>query len=327
MTTHVSRTVVALLLGCMIALVLPGSARPAGPYRIGVVDYGGVLWDDMLNGLRTGLKEQGLQEGAQYVLVRRVVPRLDTVEEAARLLERDRVDVIYSLATSVTLAVKRATTTVPVVFAVGTDPVASGLVKSLAKPEGRFTGVSYLSTVLISKRLELLRLILPRLKSVVTFYDPKNPIALQAIREARETGRRFGVTFIERQVNSAPELKAALSGLKPGEADAFFYINDAIVASQSTLIVAEARAKKLPTMFHERSVVVGGGLAAYGPNYIEVGRVAARHVARVLNGTRPADLPVENVRSLEFLINLRTAQELGITIPTDAIQRADGVIR
>src|ERR1043166_3904962 len=327
MATPARRMVLALLVGCMIAYVLPGSARSAGPYRVAVLYYGVLLFDDMVNGLRTGLKEQGLEEGAQYVIVRRVVPRLDAVEEAARLLERARVDVIYSLATSVTLAVKPATTTVPVVFAVGTDPVASGLVKSLAKPEGRFTGVSYLSTVLISKRLELLRLILPRLRSVVTFYDPKNPIALQAIQEAREAGRQLGVTFIERHVNSAQALKAALNAQKPREADAFFYISDAVVASQSALIVAEARAKKLPTMFHAHNVVIGGGLAAYGPNYIEVGRVAARQVARVLNGTRPADIPVENVRTLEFLLNLRTAQELGITIPHAAVQRADRVIR
>jgi putative ABC transport system substrate-binding protein len=206
------------------------------------------------------------------------------------------------------------------------DPIAAGLVESLAKPGGRLTGVHGLSAELTAKRLEVLRELIPRLERVLTFYDPGNQVASKAARLGREAARRFGVKFVERHVRSAEELRAALEALQPREVDAYFYVSDAMVTSHAPSIIEAARLKRLPTIFHEYSMVTKGALASYGPSFHEIGRLSAKHVQRVLAGTRPKDLPVENYDKIELAINLRTARDIGLTIPASVRIRADKVI-
>jgi putative ABC transport system substrate-binding protein len=223
--------------------------------------------------------------------------------------------------------VRRATTDIPIVFLAGLDPIVSGLVDSFARPGGRLTGVHFLVTDLTAKRLEILKEILPKLRRVVTFYDPNNRMSNEAARLGRKEAKRLGLNFVERHVTSVEELRQALQALKGGEADAYFYTTSLIVTSQAQLIIDTARAKKLATMSQEQSLVVKGALASYGVSYHEAGRLSARYVQRILAGTSPKDLAVESVSRLELVLNLRTAREIGLTIPPAVLSRADKVIK
>jgi putative ABC transport system substrate-binding protein len=303
------------------------NAQPAKIYRVGIVLPGGPF-NQVVEGLRDGLKELGFVEGTQYLLhIRDEKGDLKATEEAARNLEREKVNLIFAVTTSVSVAVQRATGTVPIVFYSGADPVDSGLVKSFAHPGGRITGVNSLVVDLVPKRLEILKEISPRLRRVMTFYDPTNHVARESATATKAAAHQLGIEFVEQEVRSVEELRAALRTLKTEEGDALFLVGDAMVISQAQLIVDTAKAKKLPTMFTNRSDVSGGGLASYGPSYYAVGRLAATYVHRVLLGASPADLPVERFDRFELVLNGRTAREIGLTIPASVLGRADEVIR
>ena len=316
----------------LAALLLVGglpvqAQQQKAPPRVGVLLQGGP-WYAAVDGLRQGLKELGLEEGKQFTLdIRDGKGDLKAVEEAARNLERDKVKLIYAVATSVVTTAKQATTDTPIVFVAGTDPVAMGLVEGFVKPGGRLTGVHLLVTDLTAKRLEVLKEILPKLRGVLTFYSPANQVAKQGASLGREEAKRLGLKFIERHVKSVEELRQALQALKPGEADAFFYTPDAMVLSQAELIIDTARAKRFATMFQEQSLVAKGALASYGQSYYEIGRLSAKYVQKVLSGTPPRDLRIETFDDVELIINLKTARELGLTIPPNVLARAKRVIK
>jgi putative ABC transport system substrate-binding protein len=175
--------------------------------------------------------------------------------------------------------------------------------------------------------LEILKEMLPKVGRVLTIYDPKNQVAADGAALAREEAKRLGLKLIERHVNSVDQLRKALQEIKPKEADAFFYLADALVVGQSQLIIDTAKAKKLPTMLQDQSLVAKGGLASYGQNYFEIGRVSAKYVQRVLSGTSPKELKIETVDSVELVINLQTAKQLGVTIPPQVLARAQKVIK
>ena len=321
-----NKTVASFLAALVLSSVHLAQAQPARIFRIGVVHEGGPFYI-VVDGLKEGLKELGLDAGKHYVLeVRDLKGDRQAAEEAARSLEREKVNLIYAVSTSVTTMVKRATAEVPIVFAVGADPVVAGLVESFAKPGGRLTGIHYLSGDLTPKRLEILKEILPDLRRVVTFYDPRNNVASAAAKSAREAARQLRVEIVERHVASVEELRQGVKALKAHEADAYFYTNDAMVTSQVPFIIDTARSKKMPTMFHEPSLVTQGALISYGVSYREIGRLSAKYVQRVLAGSSPQNLPVESLSRLELAVNLRTARELGLTIPQSVLFRADKVI-
>jgi len=248
------------------------------------------------------------------------------VEPAARSFEGEKVDVIYAVATSVTLGAKRATHSVPIVFYAGTDPVVFGLVAAFRTPGGRLTGIHGQFTDVTGKRLQLLKEMLPRLRRVVTFYNPDNRAAQESIKIGREAARQLEVELIERRVASVEELRAGLLALRPEEADAFFYVADAMMSSQAKLIIKTTMAKKLPVMFADKDSAVEGALASYGVSYYPIGRLSAKYVHRVLLGANPGDLPVEQIDTLHFVINLKTARALGLTIPQSVLARADEII-
>jgi putative ABC transport system substrate-binding protein len=234
-------TVTGILILALLALPHTVEAQQARVYRVGVVLLGGPH-SATIDGLRDGLRELGLEEGKQFVLhVRDAKGDLKSVEATARSLEGEKVDLIVAMATSVTLAVKRATKSVPIVFYAGTDPVSTGLVESFRKPGGRLTGIHGQTAGLTAKRLELLKEMVPRLRRVVTFHSPDNPVAKQAVKIARDAARQLKLELVE--------LRAGLRALRPGEADALLHVADAMVASQTELIIEITRAKRLPTMF------------------------------------------------------------------------------
>jgi len=322
-----SKKVIFLMAAAMVVSISQVHAQQAKVYRIGALFPGGPL-SETIDGLRGGLGELGLEEGKQFTFaILDTKGDAKTAEEAARKFEREKFDVIYALTLPVATSAKAATTNIPLVFCVGTDPVAMGLVASFVKPGGRLTGVQYLVTDLTAKRLEILKEILPKLSRVVTFYNPGDRVAPEAAKLAREEAGRLGLKFIERHVSSVEELRKVLQALKPGEADAYFYVPDVMVIGQVQLIIDTAKAKKLATMFHERSLVTNGALASYGQNYYEIGRVSAKYVQRVLSGVQPRDLKVETIDDVELAINLQTAKALGLTIPPNVLARARKVIK
>jgi len=248
-------------------------------------------------------------------------------EEAARNFEQEKIDLIYTTSTNSTITARRATTEIPIVFCAGTDPVVVGLVDSFARPGGRLTGVYHPSTDLTAKRMEILKEMVPKLRRVVIFYDPRLRTGIESSKVARDGAQQMGLQLIERHFATVEELQSSLHALKAGEIDAFLAVSDPTVSNQAQLIIDTARAKRLPTMFDFLSHVTKGGLASYAVSFHEMGRLSAKYVQRILSGVKPKDLPVEGVDKIELVINLKTAKQIGLTIPPNVLARADKVIR
>jgi putative ABC transport system substrate-binding protein len=311
----------------LLARCLSVEAQQPKAYRVGVL-LPGSAWYETIDGLRVGLRELGLEEGKQFTLaIRDWKGDAKAAEEAARNLEQEKVDLIYATSTGGTIAAKRATADTPIVFAAGTDPVVLGLVEAFAKPGGRLTGVHYRVTDLTSKRLEILKEIVPNLRRVVTFYNPRTPVAIESSKIARETARQMRLQFVERHVASDEEFQAGMRALKTGEVDAYFAVSDPMAANLAQMIIDAARVRKLATMFDFQSFVVKGGLASYAASFHEVGRLSAKYVRRILAGVKPQDLPVEGIDKVELVINLKTAKQIGLAIPPNVLVRADKVIK
>jgi putative ABC transport system substrate-binding protein len=322
-----NRLITVLSLCATLHCLSAEAAQQNKAYRVGVIHSGGP-YQAVVDGLRLGLKQSGYQEGKHILLeIRDTKTDPKLVEEAAKVFEGDRVNLIYAVTTSITAVVKDATNRVPIVFSVGTDPVKSNLVQSFGKPGGRLTGVQYSTTDLTGKRLEILKEVLPKLSVVIAFYNPNNRSSVEAAALAREAAKQFGIQLLERHAASVEDLRQGLAAIKAGEANAYFYITDAMVNSQARLVVDAALSKKLPAMFSEQGPVVMGGLASYGQNFHEVGRLSAKYVQKVLTGAQPGDLRVETVDKYELVINLKTAKQIGLTISPSVLGRADKVIR
>ena len=317
------KTFLSLVVAVAFAAVPLVGAQPKKPFRVGVVHEGGD-YNTIVDGLKIGLRESGLEPGKDVLLdIRATEGNRAAAAESARSLEHANVDLLYTLGTSVTIAAKAATTKVPIVFVAGGDPVAMGLVTSLARPGGRITGVHYLSVDLTAKRLEILKEALPGLRKIVTFYDPSNPVA--GVKITREAARRLNIDVVERPVASVAELRESFKALGPKDADAYFYTPDAMVVSQTQFIIDTARAKKLATMVSQPDLVAKGALIGYGVNFRDIGQLSAKYVQRVLTGTSPGNLPIESFSRLGLGISLKTARELAITIPQSVQFRADKV--
>jgi putative ABC transport system substrate-binding protein len=315
-----------LLAAGALGIPLSVEGQSSNPPRIGavIVSRG---FAQFVVGLRAGLKELGLAEGKDFVLdVFYANADTKAMEEAARRFEREQVRLIYAASSTAAVAVKRATSKVPIVFCAGTDPVALGLIDNFAKPGGNATGVHHLTGDLTAKRLELLRDLLPKLRRVVTFYNPDNPAARRSAQSARQAATSLGIRLVEHHSRSEAELRQGLAALKPGDADAFFMISDTIATTQSRLLIDATKAARMPLMAQDQAVVERGALLSYGADYREVGRYSAKYVQRVLAGAKPADLPVENVTHLVFVLNRRTARELGVAVPPAMLVRFDRVI-
>jgi ABC-type uncharacterized transport system substrate-binding protein len=309
-----------------LALNFPAEAQEPKVYRVGVVTAGGA-WYEVIDGLRVGLKQLGLEEKHFTLAIRDTKGNAKAAEEAAKNFEQEKVNLIYTTQTSVTVLAKRATADIPIVFCAGADPVVLGLVESFAKPGGRLTGVFYRDTDLTAKRLEILKEIVPKFRRAVIFYDPRGPVASESAKLARETAAQEGIQFVERHVASVEELQASVRALRAGEVDAVFEVSDALVVVQDQLIIDMARAKKLATMFINHSSVVKGGLASYSVSRHEIDRLSAKYVQRILTGVQPKDLPVQGVDKIELIVNLKTAKQIGLTIPQKVLARADKVIK
>jgi putative ABC transport system substrate-binding protein len=317
------------LLAAVLLLVTAstGAAQPAKVFKIGAL-VPGDAWYEIIDGLKSGLKQLGLEEGRQFILsVQDWQGEAKLGQAAAKKFEQDNVDLIYTSSTGSTIAAKRATENIPVVFCAGTDPVALGLVDSFAAPGGRLTGVYYRDTDLTAKRLEILKELVPKLRRVVTLYNPRTTVAIESSKLAREAAVQMGLRLIEHHYATVKELQAGIHALKAGDAEAFFAVADPEVDNQSRLIIDIANGWRLPTSFARQSFVLSGGFSSYSVSFQEVGRLSAKYVQRILSGVKPKDLPVEGVDKIELFINLKTAKQIGLTVPPNVLARADRVIR
>jgi putative tryptophan/tyrosine transport system substrate-binding protein len=235
------------------------------------------------------------------------------------------VDVIVAPGVQAVRAAKQSTTTIPIIFPTAGDAVASGLVASLARPGGNITGLTILSTELSGKRLELLKEAFPRLSRVAVLLDPRQPPL--SFEETQTTGRslRLKLQFLE--VRDAADVESVFAAMSKERADALITLPHPVLQVHQRRIVELAAKSRVPAMYQAADWVERGGLMSYGPDHLDNYRRAAVFVDKILKGTKPAEIPVEQPTKFEFIINLKTAKQIGVTIPPNVLARADRVIR
>jgi putative ABC transport system substrate-binding protein len=279
-----------------------------------------------LSALTQRLGELGWVEGRNLqIAVGWAEGRNDRAAEIARDLAAANVELIVTYATGATLAAKRATTTVPIVFALAADPVGSGLVASLARPGSNATGLSSVNLDLVGKRVELLREIVPGLRGLVVLGNVGVADSALELREVLKAAETLGLEATPAEIKVAADIAPALETIKP-EQQALFVVGDPVTLTNRTQIISWARAKRLPTMYSNRAFVAAGGLMSYGPDFTSLFRRAAELSDKILRGAKPADIPVEQPTKFELVINLRAAKAIGLAMPEAFLVRADEVI-
>jgi putative tryptophan/tyrosine transport system substrate-binding protein len=272
------------------------------------------------------LHELGWIEGRTVAIEYRWAEgRTERAAEIATEFVGRKVDVIVTSATAPVVAAKQATSVIPIVFAAAGDPVASGLVASLARPGGNITGLSVQQTDVAAKRLELLREVVPGLSRLAIMANLGSPAAVLEMREVQATARTLGLEVITLEIQRGEDIASAFKALK-GRADALYVAIDPLVNTHRIRINTLALATRLPTMHGSREGVEAAGLMSYGPNLPDLFRRAAEFVDKILRGAKPADIPVEQPRKFDFVINLTTANALGLEVPPTLLARADEVI-
>ena len=295
--------------------------------RIGVLVNGTRSSDStLIEAFRQGLRELGYIEGQNITIEYRfgegnVEPFPALTVELVRL----NVDVIVVGGTPAALAAQRATQTIPVVFATVADPLTVKLAASLAHPGGNATGLSIISVDLTGKRLEILKETVPKASQVTVLWNPANPSNTLQLKEAEETARSLGVQLETQAARSPNDLERAVRGARG--TGALLILDDPFFTTQRTRLANLAATSRLPTIYGIRQFVEAGGLMTYGPSFVDNWRRAATYVDKILKGAKPADLPVEQPMKFEFVINLKTAKQIGLTIPPNVLARADKVIK
>jgi putative ABC transport system substrate-binding protein len=320
-----------LVIGCGR---LPFQGQPPAP-KVPTIGYLSQLFGESADALepaaveyleafRQGLTALGYVEGQNVIFETRYGQGEAELREAAAELVRLPVDVVVGNGVPATLAAKAATSTIPIVFVSAGDPVGTGLVASLARPGGNVTGLATLNPELTGKRLELLAQVVPGLQRVAYFWDPLSPAAY--LQELPAATQALGVRVQVLEIRDVADYEAAFAAAGAKEADALM-MSPGINTRNSTRIVSLAARARLPAMYPTRLAVRDGGLMAYGPNLLDLRRRAATYVDKILKGTNPANLPVEQPTTFDFVINLKTAQALGLTIPQPVLLQATEVIQ
>ncbi len=284
-----------------------------------------------------GLRDLGYVEGKNIIVEYRSGPYSDFPALADELVKL-KVDVIYAVLEQAALAASRATTTIPIVFAVIGDPVRSGLIESLARPGGNMTGLTAFGSDLGGKRLELLKELMPRLSRIGVLWNPaaarmpegariKGPAQVVGLELTEAAGRALGVEVQSIPVRRASDLGTAIEAAAHDRIDALIVEEDSLTYGERTHIIELAAANKLPAIYGYRDYVVSGGLISYGAKLPELMHRALEYIDRILRGAKPRDLPVEQPTKFELAINVKTAKALGLVIPQSLLLRADEVIQ
>jgi putative ABC transport system substrate-binding protein len=275
---------------------------------------------------RQGLRELGYVEGQTIALeVRWAEGRSERIPELVAELVGLKMDVLVAGSSLAALAANKATRTIPIVM-VAADPVGLGLVASLGRPGGNVTGLSFFSEAIIGKRLELLKELVPALARVAVLRNPMVAAHATFWQETEVAARKLGVTLQPIEVRGPEDFEAAFAAATRGNAQALIHFDDALTLAHRPRIVALAASSRLPAMYGFREFPDEGGLMSYGPSFVVLFRRAATFVDKILKGAKPADLPVEQPTKFELVINRKTANALGLTVPPTLLAQADDVI-
>jgi ABC-type uncharacterized transport system substrate-binding protein len=281
-----------------------------------------------IEAFRQGLRELGYVEGKNIAIeYRHAQGNFPRQKELAAELARLNVDVIVTSGPASTRAARETTSTIPIVMTFDSDPVGSGSVASLARPGGNITGLSTLAPEISGKQLELLKESVPKLSRVAVLGSSANPGNARVLGEMEAVAQAFSVKLQYRDILAAKEIEEAFRTVSNERADAVVVLAGTIIIAQRTRIAEMAIKSRLPSIYERREFVEAGGLMSYGISIIELDRRAATYVDKILKGTKPADLPVEQPTKFEFVINLKTAKQIGLTIPPNVLARADKVIK
>jgi putative ABC transport system substrate-binding protein len=320
-----------LLLGlATLALPLAPRAQPGARIpRIGFLSLQSKESDSRLEAFLAGMRELGYVDGKTIVIEWRFTRgKTEPLSAYAAELVQLKPDLIVAVHPQAVEAVRRLTSTIPIVFAVGQDPVGMGFAKSLARPGGNITGHSSMSADMSVKQVELLRSAIPKCSRVAVLLNPTNAEGAAVLRDAFEVAaRKFSVSVAFVEARSEEEIEKAFIAAKKGRADAVVVAPDGFFFEARALIARSAIQQRLPSLFLQRESVAAGGLLSYGPDGREQYRRTAYYVHRILNGTKPGELPIEQPTKFEMIVNLKTAQALGIKMPQVVLSRADEVIR
>ena len=277
---------------------------------------------------RQGLRELGYVEGKNIVIEWRFADeKRERLPALAAELVRLKVDVIVTTGGLPTRAAQGATSTIPIVLTNDADPVAAGTITSLARPGGNITGLSTFAPELSGKRLEILKEIVPKLSRVAVLGTSTIPAYALVKREIELAATAFGVKLQYLDILDSNDVETAFRAASKGRADAILTLNSGIIGSQRTQIVDLAAKNRLPAIYHNNQLVEAGGLMFYGANLLDLDRRAATYVDKILKGAKPADLPVEQPMKFEFVVNLKAAQQIGLTVPPNVLVRANKVIK
>jgi putative ABC transport system substrate-binding protein len=315
-----------MTLALLLAVALAEAQQPKKVPRIGFQSAASPSANAArIEALRQGLRELGYVEGENIVIEYRYAEgKLDRLHEFAAEFVRLKVDIIVAAAPSSTRAAKEATSTIPIVMAVDTDPVANGFVASLARPGGNITGLSTLAPEISGKQLELLKEIVPRLSHVAVLRT--RPDA-QVSKEMELAAGALKVQLQYLDVPGPKDIETAFQAASKGRADAVVVLASPILESARTQLADLAAKSRLPAIYHVSEFVEAGGLMSYGVSFTDLYRRAAIYVDKILKGRKPADLPVEQPIKFELVINLKAAKQIGLTIPPSVLARADKVIK
>ena len=277
---------------------------------------------------RQGLRELGYVEGKSIVIeFRSAEGKFDRLPDLAAELVRLKVDVIVTSGPVPTRSSKKATNTIPIVMAQAGDPVGSGFVTSLARPGGNITGLSTLAPEISGKRLEFLKETVPKLLRVAVFGTSNYPSNEQSLKETELAAGALGLKLQYVDILAPKDIDRAFREASKGRADAVLVLTSPVFNSQRTQVVTLAAKSRIPTIYPQSLFVEEGGLMTYGVNVADLYRRAATYVDKILKGARPGDLPVEQPTKFEFVINLKAAKQIGLTIPPNLLARADKVIK
>jgi putative ABC transport system substrate-binding protein len=313
------------------AATWPLAARAQQPAKIPRIGFLGnstaTMEANLIGPLRDGLRELGYEEGRNVIIEFRWADgKYDQFPALVAELLAAKVDVIITAGTPATLAIKKATSTVPLVFIAVGDPVGTGVVPNLGRPGGNITGLSSIAPDLEGKRLELLREVVPKLSHVAFFLNPANAFHTASMRQARVAAQSLGIKLQPMEVNKSEQLDGAFASIVKEKPDALLILADRIFLHNRKRMMEFAIQQRLPSVNAYRELVEAGGLISYGPSYEDMHRRAAVYVDKILKGTKPADLPIEQPTKFTLLINLKTAKTLGLTVPPTLVARADELI-
>jgi putative ABC transport system substrate-binding protein len=330
MASHIERReFLATLLGGAAAWPLAARAQPPAVPVIGFLSsFPADVNPKFTQAFRQGLNDAGFVEGRNVTIEYRwdEEGRYDRLPTMAADLVGRRVAVLFASPIPAALAAKATTSTIPIVFAIGSDPVETGLVVSLNRPGGNVTGATFLSVELGAKRLELLRDLVPKIDSIGLLINPNNPNAAVQTKEMQAATSRLGLQLNIVSAGSQSDFDNAFATLVGQRSDALVVSADPFFFSHRDQLVALATRRSMPAIYYAREFVVAGGLISYASSFGDSFRQAATYVGRILKGEKPADLPVLQPTTFELVINLKTAKTLGLTVPLTLQARADEVI-